>query len=78
MDMFSSSITSWIVSVALFTQLYHLISVNKRVNCYAFYLLAIALYLMAYNYYSVDNMYSQRVIHKIVNGSISLLIGVNA
>ncbi len=77
MDIFSSSITSWIVSLALFTQLYHLINVNKRVNCYAFYLLAFALFLMGYNYYSVDGMFSSRVIHKLVNGSIALLVAVN-
>lgn len=78
MDIFSSSIYSWIVSLALFTQLYHLMNINKRVSCYAFYMLAIAIYLMAYNYYSIDYMLSSRVIHKLVNGTIALLIGVNA
>jgi len=78
MDVFSSSITSWIVTLALFTQLYHLMNINKRVSCYAFYILAVALYLMAYNYYSIDYMLSSRVIHKLVNGTIALLVGVNA
>ncbi len=77
MDIFSSTVSSWIVSLALFTQLYHLINVNKRVNCYAFYMLAAALFLMAYNYYAIDYMFSGRVIHKLVNGSIALLVAVN-
>jgi hypothetical protein len=74
----NTGIACWIVTLALFTQLYHLMNISKRVSANAFFMLAVALYLMAYNYYAIDVMFSQRVIHKLVNGSIALLIGVNA
>lgn len=66
-----------IITLALFSQLVHLITVNKQIYSNAFLFYAVGSYIMAYNYYMEDmNQLSTRVMFKIFNSTVILLIGI--
>ena len=72
-----SLISRIIVTLALFIQLVHLVKVNKQIYSNAFLLYSAGSYLMAYNYYMEDmRKFSTRVLFKIFNSTVILLIGI--
>lgn len=72
-----SLIARIIVTLALFSQLIHLIIVNKQICSNSFLLYAVGSYLMAYNYYMEDmKKITTRVMFKIFNSTVILLIGI--
>ena len=70
-------IARFIVTVALLSQLFHLIMVNKQIYSNAFLLYAVGSYIMAYNYYMEDmGQMTYRVMFKIFNSTVIALIGI--
>jgi len=66
-----------LVTLALLGQLIHLAKVNKQIYSNAFLLYALGSYIMAYNYYLEDmKQFSTRVMFKIFNSTVILLIGL--
>ena len=64
------------VTIAILMQLYQLRS-SKRVSSFAFFIYAIAAYMMAYDYFMKDNkQFTQRVSFKIFNSTMLLLIAI--
>jgi hypothetical protein len=72
-----SLISRFIITLALFSQLIHVITVNKQIYSNAFIVYAIGSYIMAYNYYLEDTkQITYRVMFKLFNSTVILLIGV--
>ena len=70
-------IARFIVTVALLSQLFHLIMVNKQIYSNAFLLYALGSYIMAYNYYMEDmGQMTYRVMFKIFNSTVIALIAI--
>ncbi len=66
-----------IVTLSLLSQLWHVIKVNKQIFPIAFICYSFGSYLMAYNYYLSDmNNLTNRVMFKLFNSTVILLIGL--
>ena len=65
----------FIYVIALLLQLNHL-RTSKRILPLTFILLAIAGYIIAYEYYKRDGKYTTRVYIRIFNATVILLIGL--
>jgi hypothetical protein len=66
-----------IITGALFSQLLHIIYVNKQIYAPAFIIYAIASYMMAYQYYKDDKfIMTSRLKFKLFNSTILMLIGL--
>ena len=67
----------FIITIALLSQLFHLVMVNKQIYSNAFFLYAVGSYMMAYNYYMEDmGQMTYRVMFKIFNSTVIALIGI--
>jgi len=67
----------FIITIALLSQLFHLVMVNKQIYSNAFFLYAIGSYMMAYNYYMEDmKQMTYRVMFKIFNSTVIALIAI--
>jgi hypothetical protein len=65
------------ITVAIFSQLIHVIYVNKQIYVPTFIIYAIGSYIMAYCYYTEDNFkFTYRTLFKIFNSTVLLLIGL--
>ena len=63
------------ITMAILSQLFHLRK-NKQIYSPAFFLYALGSYIMTYEYYKMDRMYSNRVLFKLFNSTMLLLIAV--
>lgn len=64
-----------LITIALLLQLLHLRK-NKTIYYPTFIIFSFASYIMSYEYYKADREYSSRVLFKIFNSTILLLIGI--
>ena len=63
------------ITLALLSQLFHLRK-SKQIYSPAFFLYAIGAYMMTYEYYKMDGRYSNRVMIKIFNSTLILIIAL--
>ena len=70
-----ATISRVFITIAILMQLYTLTS-SKKISSNAFFIYAIASYMMAYDYYIKDKKYTKRVIAKILNSTLLLLIAI--
>jgi hypothetical protein len=65
------------ITIAIFSQLIHVIYVNKEIYVPTFIIYAIGSYIMAYCYYTEDDCkFTHRTLFKIFNSTGLLLIGL--
>jgi hypothetical protein len=65
------------ITVAIFSQLIHVIYVNKQIYVPTFILYAMSNYIMAYCYYEEDNFkITHRILLKLFNSTVLLFIGL--
>ena len=70
-----STISRILITIALLMQLFQLRTSN-RINSNAFFIYSFGAYMMAYDYYQEDKKYSKRVLFKIFNSTVLLLIAI--
>jgi hypothetical protein len=63
------------ITIAILSQLFHLRK-SKQVYSPAFFLYSFGSYMMAYDYYRMDGRYSTRVMFKLFNSTMLLLIAL--
>lgn len=64
-----------LISIALVLQLFNL-KKNKFIYSPSFLILSLGSYMMAYKYYKINTKYTSRVIFKLFNATILLLISI--
>jgi hypothetical protein len=67
-------ISRLLITIGILSQLIHLLYVNKKLFAPSFFIYALGSYIMTYSYYISDRMYSSRVLFKILNSTLLLLI----
>lgn len=69
-----STLARIIISAALLIQLMHLVQKNKNIYSPAFLMYSLGAYMMSYEYYMIDGGFSSRVLFKLLNSTVLLLI----
>jgi hypothetical protein len=70
-------ISRFVITIAIFAQLIHVIYVNKQIYVPTFILYAMSNYIMAYCYYEEDNFkITHRILLKLFNSTVLLFIGL--
>ena len=74
-----STISRILIAIAFIFQIVTMVSQKTRlINPYAFFLYAIAAYMMSYVYYKEDNKMTQRTYFKIFNSTLIVVIAILA
>lgn len=72
-----ATVSRLIIAAALLLQIWHL-QKNKQIYPPTFFLFSLGAFLMAYDYYRIDRIVTNRILFKIINASLLLCVGICA
>ena len=70
-----SGICRILITIAILMQLFKL-RTSKNISSNAFFIYSFASYMMAYDYYQKDRQFSERVLFKMFNSTMLLLVAI--
>ncbi len=70
-----STISRTLITIAILMQLFKL-RTSKNVSSNAFFIYSFASYTMVYDYYQKDRQFTERVLFKMFNSTMLLLVAI--
>jgi hypothetical protein len=70
-----STISRTLITIAILMQLFKL-RTSKNVSSNAFFIYSFASYMMVYDYYQKDRQFTERVLFKMFNSTMLLLVAI--